>query len=460
MRKKQQRILLLAALTIIFMGSFLLFGSRTYTDTHSYEVMSPIREPVYGLLLKLFALLFGTYSYTAVGLIQNLLAIVVCFLLLDYIISANQITSKVVQLALFAAVLMPYVITPVFTVTKMVIANAMITEGIALSLYNLYFYLLLHLLWEKEVKDSVYIRYSVLSLLVSLLLTLTRGQMLVTMIAWFIVQAAVLLQRYIRQDKSLFWKHAGLCVVLLVAALGIRTAVVGAYNYAYNGTFAATPYGKLTMFTNLLYVSEREAGEKIQDEALQKLYYQIYDMDREQGMLYTDAPQGFSDEAEFFSSAHDTLKMDIIETTLGTYVDETYGDVGYLKKLIIMDDMAGEMTKAIALDGMGRWLGHYMKNILVGLVRSVALLHPLLYFPVLCGYLFLVAAGIYLGRKDINNKVFLMFLLVALLTAGTVGAVSLTIMCLSRYMIYNTSLIYLCGILLIWELVRKRKEVK
>ena len=76
------------------------------------------------------------------------------------------------------------------------------------------------------------------------------------------------------------------------------------------------------------------------------------------------------------------------------------------------------------------------------------------------GYLFLIIAGIYLGIKKKEYKVFGFFLLTVLLTAGMIGAVSVTIMCLSRYMIYNTSLIYLCGILILREIIGRRKEDK
>ena len=72
----------------------------------------------------------------------------------------------------------------------------------------------------------------------------------------------------------------------------------------------------------------------------------------------------------------------------------------------------------------------------------------------------MIIAGIYLGIKKKEYKVFGFWGLTALLTAGTTGAVSLTIMCLSRYMIYNTSLIYLCGILILWKITGRRKEDK
>ena len=81
MKRKWQKLLLFIFLLIIFMGSFLLFGSRTYTDTGSYEVMSPIREPFYGVFLTIYRIIFGEYCHTAVALTQNIFAVIVCYLL-------------------------------------------------------------------------------------------------------------------------------------------------------------------------------------------------------------------------------------------------------------------------------------------------------------------------------------------------------------------------------------------
>ena len=460
MKRKWQKLLLFIFLLIIFMGSFLLFGSRTYTDTGSYEVMSPIREPFYGVFLNIYRSLFGEHSYTAVALTQNIFAVIVCYLLLEYIIESNHIHSVVTKSVMLIAVLMPYIVTPFFTVSRMVIANAIITEGITLSLYNLYFYFLLHIVWEKQADQKKYVTYSIVSLVIALILTLTRGQMLVTVIAWFIVEAVALHIRYRKQDSGLFWKNMCICVLLVITTVALRTFSVGIYNYVNNGAFSQIPYGKVTLFTNVLYVSQRDADQNIEDDTLRTLYDRIYDKAVEQGVLYGDAPGGLTAEAEFFSSAHDTLKMDIIEAELTDYIEKTYGNVSYLERLKLMDQMAGNMMKAVLRDCISAYMVHYMRNIAVGLIRSVAVLNPLLYIPVICGYLFLIIAGIYLGIKEKEYKVFGFWGLTALLTAGTTGAVSLTIMCLSRYMIYNTSLIYLCGILILWKITGRRKEDK
>lgn len=458
MKNKIDNKRLLGILTLVFMGCFILFGSRTYTDTTSYEVMSPIREPGYAVFLYFFRKLFGQYAYVVVALFQNILAIVANYLLLSYIMKMNRLDSVAIKLILLIAVLMPYIFTPVFSATHLFIANAVLTEGVTLSLYNLYIYCLLHIVWEKDAERSRYVYYSVLSMFIVLLLMLTRGQMLVTLIVWVIVQVAVLYVQHRQISKKQGLRNLVLILALLVMALFSRKILVGTYNYINNGHFAATPYSKVTLFSNVLYVSKAGLGEKIEDDTLRQLYDQIYQQAKEQKVLYCFAPEGFKEEAVFFAEAHDIIKMDIVEKTLAEYVETQYTDVDYLQRLMILDRLSNDMMKATLPQCLPEYIGHYFKNVLVGLIRSVAILHPLLYFPVLAGYLFLIAMGIYLGIKDKKSKAFIYFLLTVLMTAGMVGAVSLTIMCLSRYMIYNTTLIYTCGILMIGEILKKKKE--
>lgn len=463
MNRKKQNVFCLVMLFIVFGASLYFWGTGVYYDTKSYEVMSPMREPGYGVLLYGFRAIFGEqHVYMAVAVLQNILAVAVCYVVLTYLIEEFAIQAVMEKVILFAAMLLPYIVTPVFTVTHMVIANAILTEGITLSLYNLYFYFLLRLVWNKQQGQKKYLIYSCASLFISLVLVLLRGQMLVTLIAWGIVQACLLLRSFLcdRQPFSQILKKMIFCIALMCLATGIRFFSVGMYNYVNNGTFASTPYSKVTVFTNVLYVSNRDAGEKIEDQTLKSLYYAIYDEAESQKVLYINAPQGLKEEADFFSSAHDILKMDIIEGKLTEYIEDTYGNISYLNRLIIMDQMSGKMMKATIGDCLTTYILHYFRNVLVGLIRSVAVLHPLLYLPVLGGYLLLIILGVYLGIKNKDSKEFKFFLLTALLTAGMVGAVSLTIMCLSRYMIYNTSLIYMCGILMFRESIQVRRKEK
>ncbi len=58
-------------------------------------------------------------------------------------------------------------------------------------------------------------------------------------------------------------------------------------------------------------------------------------------------------------------------------------------------------------------------------------------------------------RGGSRNSAWLMAV-VDLLIAANVCATAITIMCLSRYMIYNLSLSYLAGLECVWELVKGR----
>ena len=51
-----------------------------------------------------------------------------------------------------------------------------------------------------------------------------------------------------------------------------------------------------------------------------------------------------------------------------------------------------------------------------------------------------------------------MMALVLVMIAANVCATGLTIMCLSRYMIYNTAIFYVAGIVLLQEAWKKRSE--
>ena len=102
---------------------------------------------------------------------------------------------------------------------------------------------------------------------------------------------------------------------------------------------------------------------------------------------------------------------------------------------------------------------HYLGNMAVGFIRTVAIVSPFFNVPTLVGYLFLILAGIYLYRKDRDNRAVKMLGLTALLTVGNVAAVALTIMCLSRYMIYNMALVYISALLVLKELFHTLKRL-
>ena len=437
--------ILLLSLVVIFMVIFLVAGVRAYPDTESYLKMSPIRDPGYVFLLKATVALFSRDGFWVLGFLQNLLAILSIYLTAVYIDSKFE--ENYVRFLVTLCLLLPYVVTPLFASSGIFLTNAMISEGITLSLYNLYFLFLLKAVWGDNEKKALGI-----SLIFAFLLSITRGQMMVTMIAWLIV--AVWLGIKKRGIKQIL---GAILSVLLV--FGCRFLVINGYHYIANGMFAGTTYGDVTILSNVIYVSDRTDGESIQDEKLRQLFFDIYDEVEQGGMLFANAPEDFSSEADFFSVMHDRIKDSAIYPTLQDYVKQEEHITDYMKKCVAVDGLASGMYKELLATCFGRWFMHYLGNMAVGFIRTVAIVSPFFNVPTLVGYLFLILARIYLYRKDRDNRAVKMLGLTALLTVGNVAAVALTIMCLSRYMIYNMALVYISALLVLKELFHTLKRL-
>lgn len=434
-------------LIVVFAVIFLAGKVKTYPDTQSYLNMAPFREPGYALLLNAFTLLFGRFGFTALGFLQNVLAVFSIYWFSCYV--GSKYTDRFVMPVTAVCMVFPYVMTPLFASSGIMLTNAMISEGITLPLYHLFFLFLLKAVWEKEKQWNA---LSV-ALILSFLLLMTRGQMTVTLIAWLIV--AVIVNWRGKQKKSII-----MAVLLFFLVTGCRVIGINSYNLIVNGEFAGTTYGPVTILSNVIYVSEKEDRQAVSDAGLQELFDRIYGIAEEGQMLYKNAPDSFSGEAVFYSDMHDDIKDFAIFPTLQEYVQDQEEIVDYMEKSMRVDELSASLYRALFPRCFGRWFAHYVRNAAVGMIRTVAFVHPLLNIPSILGYLVLIGMGWYCYRKDRESKAAAMLLLTALLTAGNVAAVSLTIMCLSRYMIYNTAMVYVTAFLLIVEIFKIKRRQK
>ena len=274
--------------------------------------------------------------------------------------------------------------------------------------------------------------------------------MLVTLIAWFITILVV--------EKGK--KKICVCLFLLIISLASRTLFISGYNLIFNGKFIGTTYGAVTILSNVIYVSEESDEEGLKDKTEKQFFEDIYKIAKENGMLLQDAPKGFSDEAVFFGHMHDNIKEMAIYPTLENYVINKENITEYVDKTVRIDEIASSLTAGLLKMNWKRWVRHYLVNILVGLIRTVAYVQPICNILTLAGYLLLIMLGLYCYKKDKYSRAVRFLLLTALLTLGNVSAVALTIMCLSRYMIYNMAFVYITGILLIEETVDIWKREK
>lgn len=460
MAKKIRRISPVYLIPVLFFAGLWIFGETgMYNDSHQYIAMHIHREPLYPLFLWIFRTLLGeNYYLEAVRFLQNLFSafsviwLTACF--------RRQFKLKPFMTFLVCALLLsPHVITPVFAASGLVLSNGIISEALVLPLFYLFTAQCMKLMFDRTKRAA----FS--ALLLAVLLSLGRGQMMASILLWMVTAAAVIICEAVKKGRAgwLRRSYQRLLAIFLgvLLAFGSRTLLVKCYNLAFNGHFINNTYGSVSLLANVLYAADREDGEKIADEEAREFFYLSYDLADEAGANYRYAPDGFLNRAAHLEQWHDRLKFDMIEQPWRDCHDAA-GFQDYILENVEQDRIAGIIIKSVLPAVSGRWIYDYLALAACGLIRSVAVVHPVLNWYALLAYSGVIALGIYTLRRNRNSRAVWAAAFSLLAVAANVYATSLVIMCLSRYVIYGLPIFYISALLLIAEnaeRLKKRKNV-
>ena len=460
MTERKKRAVSFLPVYAVFLGMFLVFGPGVYNDSDQYIKMHIHREPLYPLFLALLRTLFpGEENWlTAMGILQNLIAAFSVWAYAEYVgrrFKLSFLGKTAVLLLGFA----PHVITMFFSSLHLFMSNSVMSEALCLPFFTLFMMECFKIVVEtdrKAVRKAVWT-----SLVLALLLSLTRSQMMLTVLMWLMVAGARVLCANgtvleagekiaqgdhrkpagvgsgigIRIGKGKAWRLS-MAVIAVVCVFCLRTLAVKSYNLVFNGHFINNTYGTVNTLTNILYAADREDGERIKDAEARDFFYRMYDLTEERQANYKYAGDSWKEKAEHIEEWHDTVKYEMIEDVFyQTYDKEVTSD--YIIQNLMADETAGKIIKGILPACFARWFGNYLLIARYGLVRSIAVVHPVLNWAAAFLYLsaFLMMWLVY--RKDRKNPAVPLMLVALLAVAANVSAVSLTIMCLSRYMIYG-----------------------
>ena len=119
---------------------------------------------------------------------------------------------------------------------------------------------------------------------------------------------------------------------------------------------------------------------------------------------------------------------------------------------LMADETAGKIIRGILPGCFFRWFGNYLLIASYGAVRSIAVVHPLVNWAAFFIYVSALALTLFVWRKNRENPAVPVMLISLLAILANVGAVSITIMCLSRYMIYDFAPFYTGYFLLLLSL--------
>lgn len=428
-------------LPVLFFAALWLLGTTgIYNDSNQYIAMHIHREPLYSFFLWIFRSLFGETKYLdIVRFLQNGLAAFSVIWLAESLkkrFGFGQWMEALVCLILLA----PHIITPVFSASGLVLSNGVISEALGLPLFYLF---------TAQCMKMVYTRQrgaALSSLLLSLFLSLVRGQMMFTILLWLVFAGAVVIV-----EKKKLAKRLLICVVCTALAFGTRTLLVKSYNLVFNGYFINNTFGSVGLLANILYAADEEDAERIVDQDARVMFELSYRLAKEQGATYQDAPEGFFNRAAHLEKWHDAIKFEMIEEPWRQLHDRE-GFIDYIPENVESDRIAATIVKSLLPAVLGRWLYDYLALACYGLIRSIAVVHPLLNWYALTAYLAYIVLAALAWRKNHNSNAVWLAAFSLLAVLANVFATSMIIMCLSRYVIYGLPLFYASGLMLLYEL--------
>lgn len=426
---------------VLFFAALWLLGTTgIYNDSNQYIAMHIHREPLYSFFLWIFRSLFGETKYLdIVRFLQNGLAAFSVIWLAESLkkrFAFGQWMEALVCLILLA----PHIITPVFSASGLVLSNGVISEALGLPLFYLF---------TAQCMKMVYTRQrgaALSSLLLSLFLSLVRGQMMFTILLWLVFAGAVVIV-----EKKKLAKRLLICVVCTALAFGTRTLLVKSYNLVFNGYFINNTFGSVGLLANILYAADEEDAERIADQDARVMFELSYRLAKEQGATYQDAPEGFFNRAAHLEKWHDAIKFEMIEEPWRQLHDRE-GFIDYIPENVESDRIAATIGKSLLPAVLGRWLYDYLALACYGLIRSIAVVHPLLNWYALTAYLAYIVLAALAWRKNHNSNAVWLAAFSLLAVLANVFATSMIIMCLSRYVIYGLPLFYVSGLMLLYEL--------
>lgn len=436
-RNKKRALYLFAGLIIFFGGLLAVGGVGVYNDSEQYITMHIHREPLYPLYLAAFRVVCGEGYLTVAMAGQGILTAVGITALTEYLTRRFGLRLWE-ELLIVALQLLPHLITRYVSALHIFLENSVMSEGLCIPLFTIFVYFLLRMLFEGKGRDAV------LALLFAYLLSMTRGQFMTTILLWALLLGIRMILH--KKYRSLF-----ICASTVILVFLLRDLAVHVYNYGVTGYFMGNTYGQVNTLTNVMYACDEEDREAFEEGDLEQAFFDsFYHKAMERKLNYVYAGDSFSERAAYLEENHDILKFQILEAELSAYYFGL-GKVDYYEQSSMSDEMAGKMIKKLLPACFGQWLYDYLLLCRNGFVRSIAVVHPVINLAAL--FLYLLAAGLSIWlvfvRKRFPEAVVMGTAL--LFIAANVCATSITIMCLSRYMIYGFSLFYIALYLVVRE---------
>ncbi len=452
MKKKIDLFTVINFLACMLFYVFFAFldGAVICVDSPSYINMQSSREPLYPILLALARCIFkggqeGDYL-AAVAFFQSILMAVSVFALEEYLrkkLNVSKIASVLVMLIPLAVSLLCR-----FAARRgSMYSNSILTEGIAIPLYLLFFRFLIEYIASNTQKSLCW------SLALSFLMISTRKQMLFA----FVLLLFAIIYVAGRKKKAGY----GIATVLLsiILVFGANMIFDVGYNYMVRGERTTHSSDIRFIATVAFYTADREDAVFIEDADVRELFLEIYDTCEEQGYLGHSAGKGWKERVSHFGDNYDKIQIDTMWPQTSAYVQQHF-DCSNAQISEYEDEIMGQISKDVIPRYIGQVIRIFWDNFLAGMVLTVSQFHPVLIYYSIVVYMIYLILLIISSKTDKDKKVFLFSAAVFIAVVFNVGLVSLVIFCQTRYTIYNMALFYIALIVMADAQLRKRKGAR
>lgn len=404
-------------LFVIYLGlfGFFIFQHAIYSpDTNTYFRLHFYRFPGYGIFLRIFDLLFGSFFDFAVVAFQLAFGFVSIHLLSTNLKQFLKL-GHVVYFLLLAILIFPYF-------PPLLVGNNLSSEGLSYPLYLLLITFALDFLFREKYSRIIHLS------VVFVLLCLTRGQ--------FIIVAPILAFIYILKERKRTVKKTRLyfLVVLLLlpfAAQGLDRT----YHKLVHGFFVTTPFSYVNALTLPLYVSDSTDAEQLKTLAEKELFLNTYKAIDSMGLLSSKVSGGARAKYGVFHNNFPWICNRNFHVPAMHYFEDKAKVVG--ENVILTEKAAKEMIPILVKNNFKEYISLYLEGIFhgfKGILVSVSVFLLLLY-----------SLANTLKKWSVANGFLLMALLLIVSNAMIVAFASHSIM---RYLFYNYFFAVLVGIVI------------
>jgi len=442
-------------------------------DSQQYVAMHIHRDPLYCFFLWLLRLPFDSESESYMQIakwLQNILAALSVIFLTNSISRTylKSDTSKdasgkaignrinyIMEILVCLLCVSPHIITPFVAQTKLILSNSIMSESITLPLF--YFFIGSMVLMMES--DRLWDKHSFGALIFAWLLSIARGQMMVMLIVFVIVKIAECIRRYVKEKKIMF-KHIFFAIIAFVLSFAVRILCVNTYNLVFNNYFMGTAYSDVSLLANVMYATDSDAEELIEDEKAHRFFLASMTKIQESEFSYHYSDSGILARGRHLEDNHDNIKFEAIEECWRAihYAEDEVLSEDYELEAKEQDRVASIILKDIFPSCIGRWIYDYIALCIYGFVRTVAVMNtPFLIYAVII-YIFIlgyIITSLIKKKNRANNSLLRLALFAMLTVCANVCGTAMVIMCLSRYMIYCLPLVYILLLLIIRSFIKK-----